>query len=367
MFVGSFSKDPYFPSAIMRFSESTSTIVGPAVLGFALGLFYQRWRGRFGRRSAGRGPQEALQRHEVPYCDLVDNSPDVIVILDADSIVRFVSPSVHQMLGYRPEEVTGTDISQYLQRKEPEQSASSLLEKFRPWRATSTFVELYEARHADGSQRYLEATVAELPDEAGAERAYYLRDITECKALEYELAYRAFQDPLTGLGNRTLFMHRLEHALSRLARQQESIAVLFIDLNNFKSVNDSLGHALGDQVLVTTGQRVQGCLRPADTAARFGGDEFIVLLENIRDVEGAANIANRILKTLKEPIILGSRKLSVTASVGVAMSSSGAVRAQELLRAADIAMYQAKARGESSYAVYEANGHTETGAHKNQR
>ncbi len=292
---------------------------------------------------------------------LVENAPDVVLVLENDFTVSYASPSVYRVLGYRPEEFAGTRLSQYLHQEGLEQLPAGLAEKFEGSRTNpSTPVELFEMRHADGSRRCLEATSAALPDEQGApraaRRAYYLRDVSERKAIEEDLAYQAFHDPLTGLANRSLFMDRLAHALARVSRQQKPIGVLFIDLDDFKVVNDSLGHGAGDELLVTTGQRLQECLRPADTAARLGGDEFAALVTDVNNPGEVTNIAERVVETLRAPVALDDRTLSVTASVGVALGGFGGFgeqhRVEDLLCAADIAMYRAKATGKSNYAVF---------------
>lgn len=344
----------------VRLGKSTGLVAGAAALGASLGLL-RWWRGRSERLSGEKGPSETLQRGEALSHAVVEQSPDVVMILNADSTIWFVSPSVHQVLGYKPEDLVGTDVSRYLRRQEPGHDDHGLPEKFHHPGATQHSIELFEARYADGSNCCLEAVIAELPDDAGAKRAYYLRDVTERKSLEDELVYRAFHDPLTGLANRALFMDRLEHVLSRLARQHQPVAVLFIDIDDFKAINDRVGHTLGDQLLITTGQRVRGCLRPTDTAARFGGDEFTVLLENVEDADSASQVAVRILKSLKSPVVLGSHKTPITASIGVAMSGAEPMLAEDLLRAADGAMYLAKGRKGSSYATHEANVRAEPG------
>jgi diguanylate cyclase (GGDEF)-like protein len=183
-----------------------------------------------------------------------------------------------------------------------------------------------------------------------------VQDITERKALEKQLEHQAFHDPLTDLPNRLLFMDRLEHALARTERREESIAVLFLDLDNFKLINDSFGHAAGDQLLLQVADRLDGCMRPQDTVARFGGDEFTILLEDGADVDEASLVAKRIIDELQAPFVLLGNDLFVTASIGIALSSRTSRRpnlVEDLLRDADTAMYRAKATGRANYAVFE--------------
>ncbi|MDQ3854902.1 MAG: EAL domain-containing protein [Chloroflexota bacterium] len=191
-------------------------------------------------------------------------------------------------------------------------------------------------------------------DTSGAPRHFIsvVEDITDRKMLEQQLAHQAFHDPLTGLPNRTLFLDRLEHALSHAARHRERLAVLFLDLDGFKIVNDSLGHRTGDRLLVLVAERLQDCLRAEDTVARLGGDEFTVLLEGLHTAEDAALVANRITEALRAPFCLGEREVYVSGSIGIILSDRSDT-AQDLLRDADIAMYRAKHAGKGRYELFD--------------
>ncbi|HXJ80444.1 MAG TPA: EAL domain-containing protein [Candidatus Methylomirabilis sp.] len=170
-----------------------------------------------------------------------------------------------------------------------------------------------------------------------------------------ELARQAFRDSLTNLANRALFMDRLAHALVRTERRADDVAVLFLDLDRFKVVNDSLGHAVGDQVLIEVGRRLKDSVRPEDTVARLGGDEFGIMLEGLVGVAGAKQVAERIIEQLDRPFIVGGREVFVTGSIGIALSPSPQTAPEQLLRYADLAMYQAKNRGDARYAVHDGN------------
>ena len=172
-----------------------------------------------------------------------------------------------------------------------------------------------------------------------------------------EMRHLALHDPLTDLANRTLFGDRLEHALARAARSREPLAVLFLDPDRFKAVNDSLGHAAGDELLLQVADRLAGCLRPADTLARLGGDEFAVLLEDLSQDSSGAAVADRLLEALQAPVTAGGAALVVQASIGVAVSTIGRETAGELLRNADLAMYSAKTKGRGRYAEFEPAMH----------
>ncbi|HEX5501921.1 MAG TPA: EAL domain-containing protein [Thermomicrobiales bacterium] len=168
------------------------------------------------------------------------------------------------------------------------------------------------------------------------------------------MQHQAFHDPLTGLPNRALFLDRLEHALAYARRRRESVAVLFVDLDRFKVINDSLGHEAGDLLLIAVASALKGCLRPEDTAARLGGDEFTILLERVADITAAVEVAERILGALQTPLPLGGYDLVVTGSLGIALSTPERDDPVELMRQADVALYRAKASGKACYQVYDA-------------
>lgn len=168
---------------------------------------------------------------------------------------------------------------------------------------------------------------------------------------------QAFYDLLTGLPNRALFMDRLEHALAHAKRQESRLAVLLLDLDRFKIVNDSLGHNAGDELLLALARRLSACIRPMDSAARVGGDEFMILLENITDETQAVHAAERIIENLQEPFRLRGHDVFATASIGIVLSSATKATAAELLRDADIALYRAKGRGKARYEIFDTSMH----------
>jgi len=222
----------------------------------------------------------------------------------------------------------------------------------------------YRIIHKEGRVVWVRDEAMLVNDEEGQPRLWQgvMSDITERKELEERLKHQALHDALTGLPNRTLFTDRLRHALTRSeagrGERPGSVAVLFLDLDNFKVVNDSLGHEAGDQLLVEMARRLSGCLRMGDTAARLGGDEFTVLLEGARDGEeaedAARNVAERIAEALGIPFLLGEQEVFVTSSIGIAALSSGEKDGPEdLLRDADAAMYQAKKSGKSRHQFFD--------------
>ena len=187
-------------------------------------------------------------------------------------------------------------------------------------------------------------------------RVWCFRDVTDQRRLQAELQHQAFHDPLTGLANKALFRDRVTHACQRLTRSRGRLAVLFIDLDDFKTVNDSLGHSAGDSLLVSVSERISSCLRPGDTAARLGGDEFAVLVEEVSEDRDAVGVAERILEVLRSPIDVASAKVAAGASVGIAYGSAG-TPIDEILRNADLAMYTAKSAGKSCFRVFAPEMH----------
>ena len=294
-----------------------------------------------------------MRGSEERFRSLVRHASDIITVLEADGTIRFESPAVEKTLGYYSEEMVGKNIFDYIHPDDREEAFGvfSLImdgpEELPPLQC--------RFRHADGYWKYLEAVGSnqlENPSVAGI--VCNCRDITERKVLEEQIEHRAFHDSLTNLPNRTLFLDRLSHALTRVERRPKPLAVLFLDLGNFKVVNDSLGHEAGDQLLIEFARRLQERLRPEDTAARFGGDEFAVLLDDLTYMSDVTRVVERIVESLEAPFFLDetSREVFVTASIGVAgrLAEEGP---KDLLRAADLAMYEAKGSGKARYAVFD--------------
>jgi diguanylate cyclase (GGDEF)-like protein len=212
-------------------------------------------------------------------------------------------------------------------------------------------------RRKDGSTCQLESVFNNLLNDSNvAGVVLTARDVTERRALEQQLEHQAFHDSLTGLANRVLFSDRVTHTIDRGRRRRNLFGVLFVDLDDFKTVNDSLGHAAGDELLVAVARRIESCLRTEDTCARLGGDEFAVLIESIASPDDAVIVARRILAAIAEPLSVLGSAVSVQASVGIALASGGQ-STSEILRSADLAMYRAKGEGKSRFASYEPSMH----------
>jgi diguanylate cyclase (GGDEF)-like protein/PAS domain S-box-containing protein len=219
----------------------------------------------------------------------------------------------------------------------------------------------YRIRHSSGGYRWvLTRGIAVRDSDGRATRiAGSQSDITERKRAERQLLYDALHDPLTGLPNRTYFISRVDQARAEAARSSRRLfGIMFLDIDRFKVINDSLGHYIGDQLLVAVAERLKSCLRPGDTICRLGGDEFAILVENLTSVGDATQIAERIQQELETPVRVGEREMYAAVSIGIALSSTGRQPAEELVRDADIAMYRAKSRGKARYEVFTQRMHT---------
>jgi diguanylate cyclase (GGDEF)-like protein len=216
-------------------------------------------------------------------------------------------------------------------------------------------------RHRDGGVRHFEILHTNLlDDEAVAGIVLNGRDVSERKAFEEQLEHQAFHDPVTNLANRALFNERVRHALAQARREGSSLAVIFLDLDDFKTINDSLGHAAGDRVLLEVAKRLATSVRVGDTAARFGGDEFAILLEETTGPQEAAEIAERIVEMLSRPLRLEQKEITVQASLGISVvDHTSTLDADELIRNADAAMYIAKRDGKGTYRLFEPEMHAE--------
>jgi len=321
-------------------------------------------------------------------------SSNGITISDAgqpDNPLIYVNRSFELMTGYSAEEVLGSNC-RFLQGHDGDQPAldevrAALREErdcfvlLRNYRKDGTpfwnefrlspvhdergrlvnFVgvqnDVTERKHAEEDLRRahdeLEDRVRQRTARLTETNAQLQREIAERRELEEQLTHQAFHDPLTGLPNRALFFDRLELALERARRRDVEVAVLFMDLDDFKVINDSLGHEVGDQVLLAVVERLENCMLAEETLARFGGDEFTVLLEDVSGPSDAARVAERIGGALRAPFVLRGRERFVTTSVGISFGGRGGERPGDLLRNADLAMYQAKARGRNRHAVFE--------------
>lgn len=287
---------------------------------------------------------------EARFRSLVQNSSDVVTVVSHDGVIEYQSSSAERVFGYPPHQMVGRELRAWLH---PEDADQFLIFVKSACIHPDDSAGLAQARmrHRDGSWRHVETSVTDMLHIPGV-RGLVLnsRDVSERVALELQLWERAWHDPLTGLANRSLFVERVGDALIRRSGEGRPVAVVFLDLDDFKSVNDTLGHAAGDLLLAGVGDRLVGCVRPDDTVARLGGDEFALLLEDADSVT-AAHVAERVISELARPFFVSDRPVHARASLGVVVAD-GTETVEDLLSAADTAMYVAKAHGKSRYELF---------------
>jgi diguanylate cyclase (GGDEF)-like protein/PAS domain S-box-containing protein len=289
---------------------------------------------------------------------LLSSSPAVIYSrrVDDGSPITYVSANVETQLGY-PASAWVTDADFWRERIHAD-DAAHVQRSFDAMTDQEHLIQEYQFRHANGEYRWLRDELRLVRDESGTavEFVGYLVDITQRKELENQLTKLAYHDSLTGLANRTLFRDRVEHALARVGRTASKVAVLFLDLDEFKTINDSLGHAEGDRLLVATAARLLSATRGCDTVARLGGDEFAILLEDVRHDGDAIVVAERISDAMRRPVLVAGKEVFVNTSIGIARCSRDE-SADALLRNADLAMYMAKRHGKGHWRVFEPAMH----------
>ncbi len=308
-----------------------------------------------------------LEQSEQWHRLLVNTSPDIIYTLDAQGLFTFVNDSIQRTLGYAPAELIGKDYLLLVPPGEMENARHRLNERRTGDRATRNF-ELQLKRKEDLLTGITERTSQDIVvveiSSMGMYRARdddskeflgtygVARDISERKQAEATIAFQAYHDLLTGLPNRALFKDRLGQAIVHAKRHGQTLATLFLDMDRFKVVNDTLGHLVGDGLLQAVAQRLRGCLREGDTLSRIGGDEFMLLLPHIRTRDNAAYIAQKILASLKQPFHVEGHEIFVGISIGIAVFPDDGDTIETLVKHADIAMYHAKDSGRNDYKFF---------------
>jgi diguanylate cyclase (GGDEF)-like protein/PAS domain S-box-containing protein len=321
----------------------------------ALARVNDELRGEIGERQRA---EQALRDSQARYRSVVEQVSEVIFTIDARSCWTFLNPAWTQVTGFTVEESLGQPFLNFIF----EDDWTHCLALYEAMMRCENDYCRTELRHItkEGGHRWLEVRAHSVTDAAGSVTGIFgtLSDITERKQAEEQLHHLALHDALTGLPNRLLFQDRLQGALSRAERSQCGVAVLFVDLDNFKVVNDSMGHEAGDDLLRAVAIHLQACTRGADTTARLGGDEFTLLLEGLHTVDEATEVAERITMCLKQPIQVGDREVFASASIGIVYSAIPDGTAEDLLRDADTAMYHAKASGKSGYVLFDPSMNT---------
>ncbi|MDQ2853601.1 MAG: EAL domain-containing protein [Chloroflexota bacterium] len=330
--------------------------VGPLILLIILvsGWFTHRLTGANRRLETTNELLADTSRASSELAEIVRAGDDAMMSVDLDGTIATWNDGADRMYGLAPSQAVGSSVEQLFQPNRVEE-VSELLATV----AGGEPVQRHETIHqgVDGSAFDASVTASPIRDDDGAvvRAAFVVRDISDRKRLEEELAHQALHDALTGLPNRVLFQDRLRHSLDRAQRPRSPDgachAVLFLDLDNFKLINDTMGHPTGDELLVAVAERINESLRPGDTAARLGGDEFTILLENVQGAE-TRMVADRLLERLREPFVLNGHEATVSASIGIVISEAGSDMPEDLLRSADIALYEAKRNGKDRHETF---------------
>lgn len=298
--------------------------------------------------------RDEVRKREEWFSSLVRNASDLLMVIDADTTIRYQSPSIERILGVGADAVAGKKLLDIVHPDDAAGFITALRELM--MRSDGVVTGEGRMRHLDGQWRSIEFTgTNQYGNPAINGLVLNGRDVSERVRLEQQLRYQASHDPLTQLANRARFTDHLEQALRRSARNKSQVGVLFMDLDNFKGVNDSLGHSAGDRLLTEVAERVQSCLRSVDTVARLGGDEFAILLDDVTGVPEATMVTERIFDALRPAFLIDGKHLLVRASIGVAVSDPArhTGNGDTLLRDADTAMYVAKAHGKGRSEVFE--------------
>ena len=291
-----------------------------------------------------RIPSENPLRHPEDWERALDVVPAAVLIVDSGGAIVYANEEAALLTGYSSDELTRCGVEDLV----PEAQRSAHAQWRAGWRRERRPMGAgldIECRRADGTTFPADVSLAPITLGDAIYVVATLRDETERKRSEDELLRRALHDPLTGLPNRVLFLDRLDQTLERRGREGQPVAVLYVDLDGFKDVNDTWGHAAGDEVLQVVGRRLAAAVRPGDTVARFGGDEFLILCERLTSREEAADVAQRLLDTISVPVSGHAGPVDISASVGIAVAGNPSDTSTGLVDAADQAMYQAKRAG----------------------
>jgi diguanylate cyclase (GGDEF)-like protein/PAS domain S-box-containing protein len=300
----------------------------------------------------------ALRASDARFRSVFNHSAVGIALIEADGRIAAGNPALQQFLGHTADDL----VDRKLYHLVPDEDADSLAATVAAIGAGAIPEVTVEQRYvrSDGEIAWAALTMSRALDPVtGAPLGIIamVQDIAKRKSLEARLTHQASHDPLTNLANRTLFRRKIEMALQR-APQRDRVVVMFLDIDNFKAVNDSVGHSAGDQLLVAAASRLLNATRGSDSVARFGGDEFAILLENVRDDDETRIVAERITRAMRQPIVVGNESIVTGVSIGIARPHSDSDGADEILRNADVAMYTAKGAGKGRYQFFEPSMHT---------
>lgn len=316
---------------------------------------------------ANRVMHNRLNRSERLHRLIVNNSPDIIYVLDEQGCFSFLNSKIELLLGYRREELLNRHVTTLVDDDDREKARYFFDQAVRAHSDARAIDIALKPRQAGHTKRFFEMSVWPVEDqeELNGQASHYrvygtARDITDRMEAEAFINFQAYHDLLTRLPNRSLFKDRLSVAVTQAGRNRSRLAVMFIDLDRFKIINDSLGHTMGDRLLQAVSQRLLQCVRKGDTLSRFGGDEFTLLLPDVQDDEGAVQVAEKILDSIRAPFQLSGHDIYVGASIGIALYPEGGNTLDALIKNADIAMYRAKNIGKDGYQLYSPEMHAGT-------
>ncbi|ARV61813.1 REC domain-containing diguanylate cyclase [Nostocales cyanobacterium HT-58-2] len=299
-----------------------------------------------------------LQEEKQKFMSIIKSMGCAVIITDTHGCIHMMNPMAEEITGWKQDEAMTKSLAEVLSLVDKDTGAiiKDLATHVIKAGVVLNLPETFTLIAKDGTEIHIEGSITSILDDdkiIGAVLVF--QDITLRKQIEAQLVRNAFYDALTALPNRVLFFERLRQVFERGKRRSNyHYAVLFLDLDGFKTINDSFGHSVGDNLLVEIARRLESCLRSGDTVSRFGGDEFAILIEDIRDVSDATNVAKRIQHTLSLPLYLDKHQISIAASIGIALNYSGYEKPESLLRDADMAMYHAKEQGKACYVVFNA-------------
>ncbi len=302
--------------------------------------------------------EKALRESEQRFRALIENAIDIIFIVSLDGKFRYLSPSVKRILGYDPASLMNQSFFKLI-HPEDQKRIRQVFHKIKEKANDSKPLQEFRVRTHENSWVILEAIAKNLQDDPSvAGFVINCHDITERYHTAQKLRYDAYHDKLTGLANRSALLEALEKAIIQNQRRKDDhFALLFLDLDRFKVINDSLGHLMGDKLLQEMAKRLQKCHRKGDLLARFGGDEFVFLLRDIRETQEAVIVAQRIHQDLKTPLMLNNHEIFISASIGITMSGEHYDHPEQMLRDADAAMYRAKAKGKACHEIFAPTMH----------
>lgn len=343
-----FLKKPYLPDELLTTMKNAA---GKKRLEFANLTYKQR-----------------LEESEHLHRFIVEHSPDIVFMLDTEGKFTFLNDTVYQTLGYNKNELIGQHYSVLVSAQSRDQAKYVFMER-RSDERKSRHVELKLKHRAEAEYRYFDTSSmsVRLNRGPGGEEEFQgtygvARDVTEKKEAQELINYQAYHDLLTGIPNRSLMEDRLSLAINQAKRNKQHLAVMFLDLDRFKWVNDTMGHPMGDRVLQAVSHRLEDTLRKGDTLARFGGDEFALVLPQVNRRADAETIAMKIINELKAPFVIDDHELHVTCSIGIAIYPEAGNTMEALIRSADLAMYSVKDKGKNSFEFFDESMNENTNA-----